>query len=459
MAAEPLVSPTLDNAEAIRLAARITYGVDRATAETVRRLGYEGFVEWQLDHERIDDSELEGALRAQLPTLSMDAAELAEFLRNAEQPGQAQRELVAATLLRQAFSPRQLYERMIEFWSDHFNVTVGNLITSFLKPLEDRQVIRPLAMGRFEDLLQADAKSPAMLYYLDNFSNTVDGPNENYSRELMELHTLGVDGGYTEDDVKEAARVFTGWTIRPPGRFVFSPRDHDYGEKDVLGEHFPIGVGRREGERLLSLLAAHPSTAFHIATKLARRFVSDQPEPDVVAAVADAFTASGGDVREMLRALLLHRSVRAAPAQKLKRPNEFVAGVLRGLEVGPQEGVIRAAFGALDSAGQVPFQWPAPNGYPDVRPYWQSSIGFLMRFNSASVWTRGAAGRSPLLNQSRAFRDPAQQVGFLAAALVPQGIDRASRDRIAGHAAKLAGRDRPPAIAALLLAGPENQWR
>lgn len=459
MAAEPLINPTIADAEAIRLAGRITYGVNRATAEAVRQLGYEGFVEWQLDYEGIDDSALESALQAELPTLSMDAAELAEFLRLQEQAGQARLELVVATLVRRAFSPRQLYERMVEFWTDHFNVTVGNAISGFLKPLEDRQVIRPLAMGRFEDLLQADARSPAMLEYLDNFNNTRDGPNENYSRELLELHTLGVDGGYTENDVKEAARVFTGWSIRRPGEFVFDPRNHDFDEKEVLGEHFPPGVGELEGERLLTLLAGHPATASHIATKLARRFVSDQPDADVVTAVAGTFSASGGDIRETLRTLLLHPAVRTAPARKLKRPNEFVAGVLRGLEIDPKEGVIRAAAGALQSAGQSPFQWPAPDGYPDIRPYWQSSTGFLMRFNSASVWARETAGRSPLLLQSRAFRNATQQVEFLAAALVPQGIDDRSQDQIASHAATLAPYDRPQAIAALLLAGPENQWR
>jgi len=459
MAAERLADSGLADTEAIRLAGRITYGVDRVTAGAVREMGYEGFVEWQLDYDRIDDSELENALRSELPTLSMDAAELAEYLRNQDQFGLAQRELLIATLIRRAYSPRQLYERMVEFWSDHFNVPVNNPIAAALKPLEDREVIRPLAMGRFEDLLQADARSPAMLYYLDNFNNTADGPNENYSRELMELHTLGFDGGYTEEDVKEAARMFTGWTIRPPGQFLFRPRNHDYGEKHVLGERFLPGVGLREGERLLTLLAEHPSTALHIVTKLARRFYADQPDEDVVAAVADAFTASHGDIRQTLRALLLHPTVLAAEAQKLKRPGEFVAGVLRGLEIPPNENVIRAAFSSLDASGHLPFQWPAPNGYPDVRPYWQSSTGFLVRFNAAYAWTRETPGRSPLLSVSRGFRNTAQQVDFLVAALIPQGIDTKTHGEIAAYAATLARRDRPAAIAALLFAGPDNQWR
>lgn len=459
MAANILFDPTISDAQAIRLAGRVTYGVNRETARIARELGYEGFVDWQLDYENIDDSALEEALHAELPTLSMSAAELANYFRETEMPGVAQRELLVATVLRQAFSPRQLFERMVEFWSDHFNVGVTDVATSTLKPIEDRDVIRPLAMGRFETLLQADAKSPAMLYYLDNFNNTASGPNENYARELMELHTLGVDGGYTEDDVKEAARVFTGWSIRPPGQFVFRRRDHDFGEKQVLGEVFLPGSGRVEGERLLTLLAEHPSTAMHIAFKLARRFVADEPEQALVEDVALAFSSSQGDVRETLRALLLHDSVREAPAQKLKRPNEFVAGALRGLEATGAAGLVRELLSTLDSAGQLPFQWPAPNGYPDIRAYWQSSTGFLVRFNAATEWPERVAGRSPVLGQSQAYRNAAEQVAFLADALLPQGLDQRAQAEIITHVSALPRRDRGAAIAALLLAGPNNQWR
>ena len=462
MAADPQVDFDLNDAEAIRLAGRLTYGADRSTAAAVRRMGYEDFVEWQLDYENIENRELENTLLANLPTLSMSVAELSELVRGSDDPRtrtQPQRELLAATLIRRAFSPRQLYERMVEFWSDHFNAPVENLISGLLKSVEDREVIRALAMSRFEDLLQADAKSPAMLYYLDNFNSTVRGPNENYSRELMELHTLGVDGGYTEDDVKEAARILTGWSFLDNGLFVFRRFAHDFGEKQFLGETFPAGVGQAEGERMLALLAGHPSTATHIAKKLARRFVSDQPDEAVVAEVAAAFTASGGDVRETLRALLLHPLVRSAPAQKLKRPGEFVAGLMRGLDMAPGPDVIRAVVAALESAGHLPFRWPAPNGYPDVRPYWQSSTGFLVRINIASQWTAALSPRSRLFGVARGLRRVNDQVEYLQWALVPQGIPAESLAAVAQYAASLPAADRPAAIAALLLSGPENQWR
>ncbi len=462
MAAEPQFDPLLSDAEAVRLAGRITYGVDRTTAAVVRRMGYEAFVEWQLDYEKIDNSELENALLEGLPTLSMSPAELSDLVRSTDNPQvrrQPQNELLVATLIRRALNPRQLYERMVEFWSDHFNAPIENLISGLFKSVEDREVIRPLALGRFEDLLLADAMSPAMLYYLDNFNSTVRGPNENYSRELMELHTLGVDGGYTEDDIKEAARVLTGWSIRQPGEFVFRPFSHDYEEKTVLGQQYPSGVGQEEGEQFLSVLAHHPSTAVHIATKLVRRFVSDQPDEEVVAAVADAFTASGGDIRETMRTLLLHPSVRSAPAQKLKRPNEFIAGIVRGLGLPPGQDVIRGTIAALEASGHLPFRWPAPNGYPDVRPYWQSSTGFLVRFNTAATWTNAVARRSPLLSVSRSYTDIEKQIEFIQSALVPQGLGEDSQAAISVYASSLPQADRPAAIAALLLAGPENQWR
>ncbi|MDX1555504.1 MAG: DUF1800 family protein, partial [Xanthomonadales bacterium] len=462
MAADPQFDPLLSDAEAIRLAGRLTYGVDRTTSAMVRKMGYEAFVERQLDYERIDDGELESALEAELPTLSMSISELSQFVRSSDDPRvrrQPQLELLVATLLRRALSPRQLYERMVEFWSDHFNAPVENLISGLFKVSEDRDVIRAGALGRFEDLLLADARSPAMLYYLDNFNSTVRGPNENYSRELMELHTLGVDGGFTENDVKEAARVLTGWSFRDTGDFVFRPFAHDYEEKEFLGEYFPAGVGEEEGVRLLSMLAHHPSTAVHIATKLTRRFVSDQPSVEVVDAVAGTFTSSGGDIRETMRTLLLHPEVRSAPAQKLKRPGEFIAGLVRGLEVRAGQDVIRGSIAALEASGHLPFRWPAPNGYPDVRPFWQSSTGFLVRFNTAATWTGAVDRRSPVLAVSRAFRNVDQQIEFIQSALVPQGLSPDSQAAIAAYAATLPQAERPAAIAALMLsAGMLLDW-
>jgi uncharacterized protein (DUF1800 family) len=244
-------------------------------------------------------------------------------------------ELQASRILRAVYSERQLQEVMVDFWTNHFNIFAGKGADRWLLPAWDRDTIRPNAMGKFSTLLQATAQSPAMLFYLDNFQSVSPnanqrrgglmqqlrqqqqqqpqrqrrGINENYARELMELHTLGVDGGYTQKDVQEVARCFTGWTIFQPrggaaaanammgeagrrnaGTFFFNARVHDDGEKIVLGHKIPAGGGVKDGLTVLDILAHHPSTAKFIATKLVRHFVSDTPPPGLVDRVAATFT-------------------------------------------------------------------------------------------------------------------------------------------------------------------------
>ena len=454
----PALEPDSDRARLVRLVERITYGADPDTVRIAETLGYEGFVAWQLDHDSIDDAPLENLLGSLLPTLSMSAEELARHMFVDQNFGAAQRDLTIATMLRRAFSPRQLFERMVEFWSDHFNVPASGVAGSYYKFLEDRDMMRPQAMGRFADLLQGSAASPAMLDYLDNANNTAAGPNENYARELMELHTLGVDGGYSEDDVKEVARVFTGWTIALPARFRFDPSTHDPGPKQVLGQAV-AGVGVAQGRWLLQQLAEHPSTVRRVAIKLARRFVADLPEAELVDAVAARFLESGGDVRETLRTLLLHPLVVDAPALKLKRPNEFTAGVLLRLRPDPGTDILGAVYAALLAAGQVPFGWPAPDGYPDEREHWQSTTGFLMRFNSAFDWTRRLVSASPVLRDAAAQPDLVDRIAVLVDGLRPEGISARSRRILFRYANGLAPADRVPGMAAWLLAAPDAQWR
>ena len=189
---------------------------------------------------------------------------------------------------------------MVEFWSNHFSIYQDNGPLRLLKIADDREVIRPHALGRFRDLLHASAKSPAMLYYLDNYRSYRDGPNENYARELLELHCLGVDGGYDEQDVSETARTFTGWSIDRNddiGRFRFYPQLHDDGAKTVLGLDIPAGLGVAGGERLLDHLAGQTATADFIAFKLCRRFVADQPDPALVAEVSETFGSAAAIYR------------------------------------------------------------------------------------------------------------------------------------------------------------------
>lgn len=442
----------------VRLANRVTYGANRRLLEAVEFFGYEGFVEWQLDDEALDDSELEGLLESILPTLTMSTQALYEHVFEDENFGAPQRDLLIATLVRRTFSPRQLFERMVEFWSDHFSVPANDLPVALFKFSEDRDLIRKRAMGRFETLLQGDAKSPAMLYYLDNFSNTAEGPNENYARELLELHTMGIDGGYTEQDIKEVARVFTGWSIRLPGEFAFNDFSHDWSAKQVFGQTIQP-TGFEEGVLVLSMLAEQPSTARHIATKLAQRFVTDLPDEQLVDDVTDTFISSSGDTRATLRRLLLHPLVSEGMAIKFKRPNEFVSGLARTLETELTEQSLLATFQTLSSAGQTPFGWPAPDGYPDNRQYWQSTNGMVTRFNAAAAWTEQLGAQSAVLREAAAIEQPIAQIEFLADTLRPQGMEPASRRRMLRYANRLSAAERPAALAAWLLSGPEAQWR
>ena len=458
MSRSEVSQPNARIVELARLVDRVTFGVDGAGLDIADAAGYEGYVEWQLDHESIDDSELEAILSSFLPTLDMSAAELAEHVFEQENFGAPLRDLTVATLIRQVFSPRQLYERMVEFWSDHFNAPALSEIGGFFKLLEDSDTIRPLAMTSFGQLLAADAKSPAMLYYLDNYNNTAEGPNENYARELLELHTLGVDGGYTEDDIKETARIFTGWSIQQPADFVFYPDAHDPGTKHVLGHAFE-GTGLDEGETLLAMLADSEATARFLVTKLARRFSADIPEVELVDAGVDAYLNSSGDIRETLRSLLLHPRLRQQAPLKFKRPNEVAAGILRGLQTELDGDALGALFAALATAGQQPFVWPAPDGYPDRRDYWQSTVGFQMRFNSAFSWAREFGSKSAVIREAEQRDNLMEQAEFLVSELQPKGISRLAMRRLLNHAHHFEPSEQPAALAGWLLASPEGQWR
>ena len=359
---------------------RITYGPTVGEFERAKQIGFEAFVEEQLAFEQIDDAGLSSRI-SHLTTLEMPAFELAAL----EKRGQPVTELIQATLLRAIYSRRQLYEQMVNFWSDHFNIYVLKSQDRFLKPVDDREVIRPHALGKFRDLLSASMHSPAMMVYLDNASSTKDGPNENYARELMELHTLGVSGGYSQEDVHEVARALTGWIVTgrrgggEPGEFVFRDTLHDDAAKKILGVDFPAGQGVRDGEQLIGLLADHPSTAGYIAYKLVRHFVSDDPPVGLVSKTSATFQASGGDIREVLRTIFFSEEFRRSLGLKLKRPFEYVVSALRQTDA--ETTTDKGVTSMLRAMGQLPFFWPAPNGYPDVGAAWLNSNDLLTRWN------------------------------------------------------------------------------
>jgi uncharacterized protein (DUF1800 family) len=312
-------------------------------------------------------------------------------------------ELQRAKLLRAVYSDRQLYEMMVDFWENHFNVFANKDDDRYLLTSYDRDTIRPFAMGRFRDLLGATAHSPAMLFYLDNWRSSVPRPyaatkdkpagtdggfNENYARELMELHTLGVDGGFTEKDVQEIARCFSGWTIQKPkeqGLFLYRPGLHDDGEKIVLGHRIFPGGGVADGERVLDILATHPATARFIATKLARRFISDNPPQSIIDRAASVFLKTDGSIRETLRAIVTSPEFFSDTSYrtKLRSPFEYVAAALRALDA--ETDGDRPVLDAIGRMGQPLFGRITPDGYADRADQWLSSGAMIARFNFAGA--------------------------------------------------------------------------
>jgi uncharacterized protein (DUF1800 family) len=329
-----------------------------------------------------------------------------------------------AKLLRAIHSERQLQEVLVDFWFNHFNVFAGKGATRNYLSEYEREAIRPYVLGNFRDMLEASAKSPAMQFYLDNWQNVADdspsprgaerrapggraaatptraagpsptsaggarpnrGINENYARELMELHTLGVDGGYTQADVQNVARALTGWTIRPRegSGTMFVSRLHDDKAKTVLGHTLKAGGGENDLEQVLDILAAHPSTARHIATKLAIRFVSDTPPAALVDRAAARFTATKGDLREVVKTIITSPEFFAPEAYrvKVKTPLEFVASALRatGAEVRSAVPLARE----LRDMGMPLYFCQPPTGYDDTATTWVSAGALVSRMNFA----------------------------------------------------------------------------
>jgi uncharacterized protein (DUF1800 family) len=275
---------------------------------------------------------------------------------------------------------------MVGFWTDHLNINLEKGDCIYLKPADDRLVIRAHALGKFSELIRASATSPAMLVYLDGKENQKKDPadvtNENYARELLELHTLGVDGGYTQQDVYEAARSLTGWKMRTgwrKGTVYFDQNLHDDGEKLVLGQTIPVGGGAVDVDRLVDIASKHPATAQHIATKLVRRFVSEDPPAALVQRVATVFTATGGDIKALLRTVLTSDEFKLAKGLKFKRPFQYIVSCLRALAADTH--AHQPLIEYLLRMGQGPFQYPTPDGYPDRTAPWLGTL--LWRWNFA----------------------------------------------------------------------------
>jgi uncharacterized protein (DUF1800 family) len=418
-------------------------------------IGPGAFLEEQLAPETLDEMELVPRLKVRrLETLHLDTPDLFDVAEDS-----VTRELQQASLLRAVYSRRQLYEVMVNFWSDHFNIAQTKGECAWLKTVDEREVIRPHALGKFRDLLQASAHSPAMLVYLDNQENLAGNPNENYARELMELHTLGVDGGYTQDDVRELARCLTGWTVKKHfhrGRFTFNEDYHDDGPKQVLGLPVPAGIKQVGAEQVINMLAEHPATARFLAAKLTRRFVADEPPPKLVAKAAQTFLDTRGDIKAVLRTILLSAEILAPPnisPTKLKRPFEYVVSALRQLNAMTDGGSPLLQY--LAEMGQPLFQWPTPDGFPDRAEAWNGTLLSRWRFALALV-NNNIAGTTldlPALADAANAPTPADRLTQFAVLLLGRPL---STD-VASQILKTGPDD--TTLLAALLGSPMFQWR
>ena len=425
---------------------RLAYGPRPGDVEAVAQQGVMKWIDQQLDPNRIKNDALAQRERA-FDILRENPSDLAQLYETARQERQQQKRALADTMaaaadataepprvrrltgempelavVRAEFSERQLEEVMVDFWTNHFNVFANKGADRWLLPDYIEHTIRPHALGKFEDLLIATAQSPAMMFYLDNWESVVPGAvppqilrarargrsipekamerlpkgiNENYGRELMELHTLGVDGGYTQADVIAVARIFTGWSVDKPQRdprFVFNDWAHDFGPKTALGMSFPSGHGMDEGIRLLKMLSMWHATMHHVSRELCERFVNDDPPDGCVDDAVLAWERSNGDIREVLRAIFHGPDFWASPnlGGKVKTPLEFLVSALRAVR-GEPDSTLRLAQ-VVARLGEPLYQHVAPDGYPEKEEDWINGGALLNRMNVAVGL---AAGRLP----------------------------------------------------------------
>jgi uncharacterized protein (DUF1800 family) len=382
--ADPLTVLTLN---------RISFGATPEMYNRVKQVGLEAFIDEQLHPENINDDAAD-QLMTRFSTLTMTPAQRLQL----KQPAQPVQELTAATILRQWHSQRQLKEVMVDFWSNHFNIFIGKGVCRVLKTDDDLNVIRPNAFAKFGGILNASAHSPAMLFFLDNAESQKSAPNENYARELMELHTISVNGGYSQKDITEVARAFTGWTIvgpnnpvKPFGTYQFVERIHDTGSKQILDLTIPAGGGKEDGAKVLDMLAHHPMAARFISTKLARRFVSDNPDLALISKLADIFSRSDGDTPTLLKAIFQSDAFKNSAGRKMKRPLEFLASAMR-LTNASLTGQSKQLVNHVKLLGQIPFGWQFPNGFPDSASFWATTSGLLERWNFGNLLTSDKIG-------------------------------------------------------------------
>ncbi len=440
---------------------RTTWGFRPQDLKTIKALGIEGFIEQQLNPESIADPVVD-AFMARQEYMNLDIKTLSELGADPLKYYYMDIELVWARIFRAAYSERSLHELMVEFWSDHFNVPVGDSVTA--KIVYDRDAIRAHALGNFRELLFATARSAAMMYYLSNYLSYAAHPNENYARELMELHTIGVNGGYTETDVKEVARAFTGWTVDYGTHYdyYFEPSAHDYEEKIVLGHTLAAGRGVEDGEEVLNILASHPATANFVCRKLVRRFVSDDPPASLVASAANVFIATDGDIRAVMRHILTSSEFMASQGQKFRRPLDVLVAMLRVTQPKFDDTLFPRYW--LDLMGHVPYYWGPPNGYPEPKRAWLNTNGMLHRWNTALSVAGGAVknyeGVHYNINKVMPVKGSADvMVKKLIEQVLGGTIDEQDKQQLVALLRKPKKKVQRALVLGLLMASPYFQWR
>jgi uncharacterized protein (DUF1800 family) len=544
VAADGTLVPLDANECALHVLNRLAFGPRPGDVDRVAAIGVSTWIEQQLHPDRIADRAADAQLM-ELPTLRMsgaalveqfevpllearrqakaeraanaggdgetagaNAARVAQLIPPENRPRRILEEMTEARLIRAVSSERQLNEVMVDFWMNHFNVDARKGLDRIFIASFERDVIRPRIWGHFEDLLLATAKSPAMLVYLDNARSAADaehrpptfgraraaaagkgptGLNENYARELLELHTLGVDGGYTQTDVTELARVLTGWSIalpraadapramnragRPgrfgqpdaePGTFLFRERLHDVGTKTVLGSRFGGNGGVEEGEAAIRMLARHPSTAHHLAYELCRRLVADEPPPSLVERVAGRFLATGGDLTETVRAVVTSpeffdpRSYRA----KVKSPFEYAVSAVRAAG-GSTDG--RSLGREVADMGEPLYLCQPPTGYSDASEAWINSGALLARLNFALALTSGRIPGTVVDGRALPLAGDARAIEAGAVRLVGESVSADTARTIAKRLGAAPEADDVAAstelFAGLILGSPEFQRR
>ncbi len=460
---------------AVHLLNRLGFGPRPGEARAVLESGLDRWVREQL--EPGPDPELEARL-SRFPTLGYPLSQTLalDYGNDPRAFGQVLDELVAAKVIRAVHGRNQLQEVLVDFWFNHFNVNIADGFVRPATPSYERDAIRPHVLGRFRDLLGATAQHPAMLSYLDNYLNTVarsvggrvvGGINENYGRELMELHTVGVDAGYTQADVVDAARCFTGWgidSLRVGGNFVFRPGSHDQGAKSVFGLTLPAGGGREDGDRLLDHLARHPATARHVSRRLAERLVADTPPDGVVDRAAQTFLATQGEIVEVVKTIVGSPEfwVEAFAPTKPKTPVEFVLSALRAADAEVASG--RGVSAALQAMGMPLYASVPPTGYSNRGNDWVNPSSHLARINFGLDLAAGAVAgvavdaRGAVRKAGGNAEDARNAAAALSADLFGRGLSSDTVGALAGVAP--AG---SPSVAArvlgLTLASPEMQLR